>query len=62
MKQVLRELMEHFELILFTSGSKPYAKAIITEVIEDEHKYFSHIITRESCLYDKSKNVSVKDL
>ncbi|TNV84748.1 hypothetical protein FGO68_gene6285 [Halteria grandinella] len=42
LKQVLRKLKEHFELILFTSSSKIYCDGILRNVIEADEKFFDH--------------------
>jgi CTD small phosphatase-like protein 2 len=62
LKEVLRELRKEFELILFTSGSRAYANAIINEVIEENDDFFDYVITREHCLVDKKNGITVKDL
>lgn len=62
MKEVLRQLRGHFELILYTSGSRSYANAILKQVIESDDDFFDYVLTRENCLYDKENKVTVKDL
>ena len=42
LKEVLRELKNHFELILFTSSSKIYCDGILKNVIECDEKFFDH--------------------
>jgi TFIIF-interacting CTD phosphatase-like protein len=42
LKEVLRELKAHFELILFTSSSKVYCDGILKNVIESEETFFDH--------------------
>ena len=39
---MLRELKNHFELILFTSSSKIYCDGILKNVIECEETFFDH--------------------
>jgi TFIIF-interacting CTD phosphatase-like protein len=62
MKEVLRQLRSSFELILFTSGSRSYANAIIKQVIESDDDFFDFVMTRENCLYDSLNKLTVKDL
>lgn len=62
LKETLRELRKEFELILFTSGSRAYANAIINEVIEENEDFFDYVITREHCLVDRKNGLTVKDL
>eukprot|EP00350_Pseudokeronopsis_sp_OXSARD2_P003994 CAMPEP_0170560130 /NCGR_PEP_ID=MMETSP0211-20121228/47172_1 /TAXON_ID=311385 /ORGANISM="Pseudokeronopsis sp., Strain OXSARD2" /LENGTH=159 /DNA_ID=CAMNT_0010873971 /DNA_START=698 /DNA_END=1177 /DNA_ORIENTATION=- len=62
MKQFLRELRNSFELILFTSGSRAYANAILREVIEENENFFDYVISREHCLVDRRNGFTVKDL
>ncbi len=42
LKEVLRELKKHFELIIFTSSSKIYCDGILKNVIECEETFFDH--------------------
>ena len=42
LKEVLKELKNHFELILFTSSSKIYCDGILKNVIECDEKLFDH--------------------
>ncbi|MFS8159560.1 MAG: NIF family HAD-type phosphatase [Candidatus Roizmanbacteria bacterium] len=42
LKDVLRELKKHFELILFTSSTKTYCEALIKNVIENEEEFFDY--------------------
>jgi Dullard-like phosphatase family protein len=62
LKEVLRQLRYNFELILFTSGTRSYARAILNSVIESDEDFFDHVITREHCLYDTDSKITIKDL
>jgi TFIIF-interacting CTD phosphatase-like protein len=45
----LRELKEHFELVLFTSSSRIYCEAVVNNVIENEEKFFDYKLFKQHC-------------
>lgn len=39
-----------FEVVIFTASQRVYAERLL-DIIDPEHKYFSHRIFRDSCVY-----------
>ena len=58
-KELLKRLNEHFDIIVFTAGSQPYADPILDHI--DPHKVIQHRLYRESCTLVDNQ-VFVKDL
>lgn len=58
---MLALLKKNFELILFTAGVRNYAQKIVA-VIEEEERYFDHIISRDYCSLSPGSRFHVKDL
>jgi len=61
LRDMLRQLKQDFELILFTSGQRDYANKII-DLIEKDEKFFDFRLTKDDCLHCKNLDVHVKDL
>lgn len=57
----LRTLSRYFELILFTAGTKTYAKAVASKIQQSE-TFFDHIISREFCIQNFQCKYFAKDL
>ena len=49
MRQMLRSLSQHFELILYTSSDSDYANAVIN-AIEGTETFFQYRLTKENCV------------
>ena len=49
LKEVLAELKQYFELILFTSSSKVYCEGLIKNVIENSEQFFEHKLYKSQC-------------
>jgi TFIIF-interacting CTD phosphatase-like protein len=49
MRSMLRRLVEHFELIVFTSSDPDYAMAAI-DIMEGNEKYFAYRLTKNDCI------------
>ena len=61
MKEMLYSLKEHFELILFTSSSEAYCKAIIGAAIENDGQIFDYKLYKKQCIV-RHKQSCLKDL
>lgn len=49
LKEILRELKEHFEIIMFTSSSRVYCQGILRAVIEtDGESFFDYRLYKDS--------------
>ena len=48
LKEVLRELRKHFEIIMFTSSSKVYCEGILKTVIEVGEQFFDYRLYKNS--------------
>lgn len=60
MMEIIAQLAEDFELILFTDGLRELHTKIVSQ-IDPEEKYFSFRLFREHC-FESSKGFFVKDL
>lgn len=59
LKEVLRELKQHFELILFTSSSRIYCDGILKNVIEsDGEVFFDHKLFKTHLVPPKIYNMA----
>jgi len=58
---MLRQLAQHFELILYTSGDNEYAKSV-TAAIESSETFFSYKMTKENCIPTDGLGFRPKDL
>merc|ERR1719163_1596511 len=63
LNEFLTELKKHFEVIVFTAGTKNYAKQIL-KWIDPEHKKIDYLLTRKHCIpvIQNGKVIFVKDL
>lgn len=52
MKEVLAELAEKFELLVFTSSCKDYAKEVLKK-LDPKSNLISFLLHREHCLVQK---------
>jgi TFIIF-interacting CTD phosphatase-like protein len=61
--QMLEELSQDFEIILYTCGTAAYAQAF-SESVEKRAKkqYFDHILSIQHCLYSMENEIYIKDL
>ena len=59
-KEFLHEMKNLFELIIFSDTSQDYIEAII-DVIEQEEKYFSYVLSNKYITFD-NKGERIKDL
>ena len=58
--KALKVLRKHYEMVLFTAASAPYAELVLQSF--DGHQYFDHILSRLQCLHIYQKAVFIKDL
>ena len=49
LRSMLRKLMQHFELLVFTSSDPEYANAAI-DAIEGQQTFFQYRLTKDDCL------------
>lgn len=56
--QLLREMSQHWEIVVFTAGLKDYADWILNDL--DPHKYISRRLYRDSCTFRRGSYL--KDL
>ncbi|KRY53996.1 CTD small phosphatase-like protein 2 [Trichinella britovi] len=47
--EFLESISEYYEVMLFTAGTTRYANAVIDQLIDPEHKYFSYSYCRPDC-------------
>ncbi|KAL1242939.1 CTD small phosphatase-like protein 2-A [Trichinella spiralis] len=47
--EFLESISEFYEVILFTAGTPRYAAAVIDQLVDPEHKYFSNFYYRPDC-------------
>ena len=54
----LEALSEHFELVLFNTGSKSYTDSIVKLIVENfpngRREYFSYVLSKEHCSVNDS--------
>lgn len=55
----LKNMAEHFQIVVFTASDRAYARAVLNQIDPDHH--VCKLLCRESCSFTKSGNV-VKDL
>ncbi len=60
-KECLKKLKEHYEIVLFTAGFQGYADAII-DYIDPKGKIFDYRLYRQHCLSYCNDAVMLKDL
>jgi len=58
--ECLKELSQHFEIIVFTASHKCYANVVL-DYLDPQKKYIQHRLYRDSCVYT-DEGVYVKDL
>ena len=59
-KTLLKELYPLYEIVVFTSAEKSYAREIIEKVIDPGQKLIGHLLTKEHCV--KVGRYYIKDL
>ncbi|KRX18035.1 CTD small phosphatase-like protein 2 [Trichinella nelsoni] len=47
--EFLESISEFYEVVLFTAGTPRYAAAVIDQLVDPEHKYFSYFYYRPDC-------------
>jgi len=57
---ILKELSQHFEIIVFTASHKSYA-TVVLDYLDPHKQYIQHRLFRDSCVYT-DEGVYVKDL
>jgi TFIIF-interacting CTD phosphatase-like protein len=61
--EFLDALRIHFELILYTCGTAPYAAAFSESVEKNGgKKYFDHVLSLQHCLFSMENEIYIKDL
>ena len=60
--EVLKELREHFELILFTSSSKIYCQGILRNLIENEENFFDYKLYKNHLWQYPGSKCPIKNL
>jgi CTD small phosphatase-like protein 2 len=60
-KECLKKLKEHYEIVLFTAAYKGYADAIIN-YIDTENEFFDYRLYRNHCVQFYNNAFLVKDL
>ncbi|CDW83768.1 nli interacting factor-like phosphatase family protein [Stylonychia lemnae] len=61
LRQMLKRLSQHFELIVYTSGEAEYAKSCIN-AIEGNESYFQYRLTKDNCVKIQELGYHAKDL
>ena len=51
MKEMLEEIREHFELILFSNQSRLFTTKIAESLNTGEGQLFSHVLCKDECIY-----------
>ena len=59
-KEFLKKMKEHYEILVFTASTAPYADAIVKE-LDPEKKLISYVLDRTFCLETKN-GFYIKDL
>lgn len=59
-KEFLKKMKQHYEIIVFTASTSPYAEAIVKE-LDPEKKLISYVLDRAFCLETKN-GFYIKDL
>eukprot|EP00347_Sterkiella_histriomuscorum_P012678 403367647 len=63
LKEILRELREHFEIVMFTSSSRVYCQGILRAVIETEgEEFFDYRLFKDSLIQRPGRNYYIKNL
>jgi TFIIF-interacting CTD phosphatase-like protein len=60
MLEVLKELSQHFEIILFTAAVQYYADTIVEGIeINETSEIFEHVLCRKECIHISMENEDV---